>query len=172
MSNKYHRQPFVAGKIVKAFSKKDAAKKAAEKIKKILKIDTAKFGAKFKKMTNIKKMLNKPAVDEYNKKVKEIKSRVTKGESREDRKDLQSAADKLNSKLFKDAKSFAKKYEGLPDIRSRFRPEPGPKRKLVKGVKNPFRRAEILQKERVKRFKKLGLDEGKVKVPKNRKFRD
>ena len=55
MSNKYHRQSFVAGKIVKAFSKKDAAKKAAEKIKKILKMDTAKFGLKFKKMTNIKK---------------------------------------------------------------------------------------------------------------------
>ena len=101
MSNKYHRQSFVAGKIVKAFSKKDAAKKAAEKIKKILKMDTAKFGLKFKKMTNIKKMLNKPAVDEYNKKVKEIKSRVTKGESKEDMKDLQSAADKLNNKLFK-----------------------------------------------------------------------
>ena len=172
MSNKYHRQSFVAGKIVKAFSKKDAAKKAAEKIKKILKMDTAKFGLKFKKMTNIKKMLNKPAVDEYNKKVKEIKSRVTKGESREDMKDLQSAADKLNNKLFKGSKDLAEKYEGLPDIRSRFRPEPGSKRKLVKGVKNPFKRAEILQKERIKRFEKEGLKEDKIKVPKNRKFRD
>jgi hypothetical protein len=172
MSNKYHRQPFVAGKIVKAFSKKDAVKKAAEKIKKILKKDTAKFGAKFKKMTNIKKMLNKPAVDEYNKKVKEIKSRVTKGESKEDMKDLQSAQDKLQGKLFKGSKNLTEKYEGLPDIRLRSRPEPGPKRKLVKGVKNPFRRTEILQEERIKRFKKLGLDEGKVKVPKKRKFRD
>ena len=173
MSNKYHRQPFnVAGLALKTITKKAARKKAAEKIKKILKKDTRKFGLKFKKMRNIKKMLNKPAVDEYNKKVKEIKSRVTKGESREDMKDLQSAADKLNNKLFKGSKDLAKKYEGLPDIRSRFRPEPGPKRKLVKGVKNPFRRAEILQEERVKRFKKLGLDEGKVKVPKNRKFRD
>ena len=117
-------------------------------------------------------MLNKPAVDEYNKKVKEIKSRVTKGESREDMKDLQSAADKLNIKLFKGSKDLAEKYEGLPDIRSRFSPEPGSKRKLVKGVKNPFKRAEILQKERVERFKKEGLKEDKVKVPKNRKFRD
>ena len=169
----FRRQPFnLAGLAVKTITKKEAAKKAAEKIKKILKKDTAKFALKFKKMRNIKKMLNKPAVDEYNKKVKEIKSRVTKGESREDMKDLQSAADKLNDKLFKGSKDLAKKYEGLPDIRSRFRPEPGPKRKLVKGVKNPFKRAEILQKERVERFKKEGLKEDKIKVPKNRKFRD
>ena len=99
-------------------------------------------------------MVRNPGIAE---KVKEIKSRVTKGESREDRKDLQSAADKLNSKLFKDAKSFAKKYEGLPDIRSRFRGAPGRQRKLVKGVKNPMKRAEILQKDRLERFKKEGL---------------
>ena len=173
MSNKYHRQPFnLAGLAVKTITKKAARKKAEEKTKKILKKDTAKFGLKFRKMRNIKKMLNKPAVDEYNKKVKEIKSRVTKGESREDMKDLQSAADKLNNKLFKGSKDLAEKYEGLPDIRQRFRPEPGPKRKLVKGVKNPFKRAEILQKERVERFKKEGLKEDKIKVPKNRKFRD
>ena len=74
MSNKYHRQPFnVAGLAVKTITKKAARKKAAEKTKKILKKDTAKFGLKFRKMRNIKKMLNKPAVDEYNKKVKEIK---------------------------------------------------------------------------------------------------
>ena len=76
----FRRQPFnLAGLAVKTITKKAARKKAAEKTKKILKKDTAKFGLKFKKMTNIKKMLNKPAVDEYNKKVKEIKSRVTKG---------------------------------------------------------------------------------------------
>ena len=169
----FKRQPFnLAGLAVKTITKKEAAKKAAEKIKKILKKDTAKFGAKFKKMTNIKKMLNKPAVDEYNKKVKEIKSRVTKGESKEDMKDLQSAQDKLNNKLFRGSKNLTEKYEGLPDIRSRFRPAPGPRRKLVKGVKNPFKRADILQEERIKRFKKEGLKEDKVKVPKNRKFRD
>ena len=169
----FRRQPFnLAGLAVKTITKKAARKKAEEKTKKILKKDTAKFGLKFRKMRNIKKMLNKPAVDEYNKKVKEIKSRITKGESREDMKDLQSAADKLNNKLFKGSKDLAEKYEGLPDIRSRFRPEPGPKRKLVKGVKNPFKRAEILQKERIKRFEKEGLKEDKIKVPKNRKFRD
>ena len=169
----FRRQPFnLAGLAVKTITKKAARKKAAEKTKKILKKDTAKFGLKFRKMRNIKKMLNKPAVDEYNKKVKEIKSRVTKGESKEDMKDLQSAADKLNNKLFRGSKNLTEKYEGLPDIRSRFRPEPGPKRKLVKGVKNPFKRAEILQKERVERFKKEGLKEDKIKVPKNRKFRD
>jgi len=169
----FRRQPFsVAGLAVKTITKKAARKKAAEKTKKILKKDTAKFGLKFKKMTNIKKMLNKPAVDEYNKKVKEIKSRVTKGESKEDMKDLQSAQDKLNNKLFRGSKNLTEKYEGLPDIRSRFRPAPGPRRKLVKGVKNPFKRADILQEERIKRFKKEGLKEDKVKVPKNRKFRD
>ena len=169
----FRRQPFnLAGLAVKTITKKAARKKAEEKIKKILKKDTLKFGLKYRKMRNLKKMLNKPAVDEYNKKVKEIRSRVTKGKSREDAKDLQSAADKLNNKLFKGSKDLAKKYEGLPDIRSRFRPEPGPKRKLVKGVKNPFKRAEILQKERVERFKKEGLKEDKIKVPKNRKFRD
>tara|TARA_R100000234_G_scaffold49906_1_gene29868 strand:- start:50 stop:562 length:513 start_codon:yes stop_codon:yes gene_type:complete len=169
----FRRQPFnLAGLAVKTITKKAARKKAEEKIKKILKKDTLKFGLKYRKMRNLKKMLNKPAVDEYNKKVKEIRSRVTKGKSREDMKDLQSAADKLNNKLFKGSKDLAKKYEGLPDIRSRFRPEPGPKRKLVKGVKNPFKRAEILQKERVERFKREGLKEDKIKVPKNRKFRD
>jgi transketolase len=169
----FRRQPLnLAGLAVKTITKKAARKKAEEKIKKILKKDTLKFGLKYRKMRNLKKMLNKPAVDEYNKKVKEIRSRVTKGKSREDMKDLQSAADKLNNKLFKGSKDLAKKYEGLPDIRSRFRPEPGPRRKLVKGVKNPFKRAEILQKERVERFKKEGLKEDKIKVPKNRKFRD
>ena len=169
----FRRQPFkIAGEVIKKITKEAARKKAEKKTKKILKKDTAKFFLKFKKMTDLQRRLNKPAVDEYNKKVKEIRSRVTKGESKADMKDLQSAADKLNNKLFKGSKSLAERYEGLPDIRSRFRPAPGPRRKLVKGVKNPFRRSEILQDERVKRFKKLGLDEGKIRVPKKRKFRD
>ena len=168
----FRRQPFSVAGIVKTITKKAAQKKAEEKTKKILKKDTAKFFLKFKKMTDLQRRLNKPAVDEYNKTVKEIRSRITKGESKGDLSDLQRAAEKLNSKLFKGSKSLAERYEGLPDIRSRFRPEPGPRRKLVKGVKNPFKRAEILQKERVERFKKEGLKEDKIKVPKNRKFRD
>ena len=168
----FRRQPFSVAGIVKTITKKAARKKAEEKTKKILKKDTARFFLKFKKMTDIQKKLNKPAVDEYNKTVKEIRSRITKGESKGDLSDLQRAAEKLNSKLFKGSKSLAERYEGLPDIRSRFRPAPGPRRKLVKGVKNPFKRSEILQDERVKRFEKEGLKENKIRVPKKRKFRD
>ena len=169
----FRRQPFnVAGLALKTITKKAARKKAAEKTKKILKKDTARFFLKFKKMTDLQKKLNKPAVDEYKKTVKEIRSRITEGKSKGDLSDLQRAADKLNSKLFKGSKSLAERYEGLPDIRSRFRPAPGPRRKLVKGVKNPFRRSEILQDERVKRFEKEGLKENKIRVPKKRKFRD
>ncbi len=169
----FRRQPFkIAGTVIKKITKEAARKKADEKTKKILKKDTAKFFLKFKKMTDLQRRLNKPAVDEYNKRVKEIRSRITKGKSKEDLKDLQIAGDRLSNKLFRGSKSLAERYEGLPDIRSRFRPAPGPRRKLVKGVKNPFKRSEILQDERVKRFKKLGIKEEKVKVPKKRKFRD
>ena len=116
------------------------------------------------------KSLNKPAVDEYKKTVAEIKSRITKGLGREDMKDMEAAQDKLQSKLFKGSKDLVKRYEGLPDIRSRFRGAPGPQRKLVKGVKNPMKRAEILQKDRLERFKKEGLPE--MKKYKARKFRE
>ena len=116
------------------------------------------------------KALNKPAVDAYKKKVSEIKSRITKGQSKGDQRDLQEANDKLQSKLFKGSKDIVKKYEGLPNIRSRFRGAPGRQRKLVKGVKNPMKRAEILQKDRLERFKKEGLPE--MKKYKARKFRE
>ena len=71
---------------------------------------------------------------------------------------------------FKGSKDIVKKYEGLPNIRSRFRGAPGRQRKLVKGVKNPMKRAEILQKDRLERFKKEGLPE--MKKYKARKFRE
>ena len=163
----FRRQPFnLAGLAVKTITKKAARKKAAEKTKKILKKDTAKFGLKFRKMRNIKKMLNKPAVDEYNKTVKEIFSRITKGKSKEDQKDLAKASSKLNKELFRGSRDIVKKYEDLPDIRSRFRPPPGPKRKLVKGVKNPMKRAQILYEDRIKR---TGPED--VKKYKPRKFK-
>ena len=51
-------------------------------------------------------------------------------------------------------------YDDLPDMRLRFRGAPGRQRKLVKGEKNFMRRAEILQKDRLKR---LGPIRGKKK---------
>ena len=75
-------------------------------------------------------------------------------------RELQSAADRLNSKILK--KDRVKMYDDLPDIRQRFRGAPGPQRKLVKGEKNWMRRAGILQADRLKR---LGPSE-KIKVKK------
>jgi len=129
-----------------------AAIKAKNKIEKINKKDTLAFGLKYRKMMNIKKALNKPAVQEYEKTMKAIKSNP--GYTGRRKMDIESELDankKLQSKLFKDSKNLAKKYEGLPDIRSRFRGAPGRQRKLVKGVKNPMKRAEILQEDRLKR---------------------
>jgi len=129
-----------------------AAIKAKNKIEKINKKDTLAFGLKYRKMMNIKKALNKPAVQEYEKTMKAIKSNP--GYTGRRKMDIEAELDankKLQSKLFKDSKNLAKKYEGLPDIRSRFRGAPGRQRKLVKGVKNPMKRAEILQEDRLKR---------------------
>jgi len=135
-----------------------AGLKAKKKIEKIDKKDTLAFGLKYRKMMNIKKALNKPAVQEYEKTMKAIKSNP--GYTGRRKMDIESELDankKLQSKLFKDSKNLAKKYEGLPDIRSRFRGAPGRQRKLVKGVKNPMKRAEILQEDRLKRgFKDAG----------------
>jgi hypothetical protein len=130
-----------------------AGLKAKKKKEIIDKKDTLKFGLKYRKMMNIKKALNKPAVEEYEKTMKEIKSNPGyTGKRKQDIKDELEAHGKLMSKLFRDSKNLAQRYEGLPDIRSRFRGAPGRQRKLVKGVKNPFRRAEILQEDRIKRF--------------------
>jgi len=135
-----------------------AGLKAKKKIDKINKKDTLAFGLKYRKMMKIKKDLNKPAVEEYEKTMKAIKSNP--GYTGRRKMDIESELDankKLQSKLFKDSKNLAKKYEGLPDIRSRFRGAPGRQRKLVKGVKNPMKRAEILQEDRLKRgFKDAG----------------
>ena len=132
--------------------------KYKDKIKKIDKKDTARMMGVYRKHKKALEAVNKPAVDEYNKKVKEIKSRITKGQSKDDMKDLMSASDKLNSKLFK--KDRVKMYDDLPGMRLRFRGAPGRQRKLVKGEKNFMRRAEILQKDRLKR---LGPIRGKKK---------
>ena len=137
-----------------------AFKKYKEKSKRLNTRDTARFQGVYRKHKKALEAVNKPAVDEYKKKVKEIKSRITKGESKDDMKDLMSANDKLNSKILK--KDKVKMYDDLPDIRLRFRGAPGPQRKLVKGEKNWMRRAGILQADRLKR---LGPSE-KIKVKK------
>ena len=129
-----------------------AAFKAKKKIDNINKKDTLAFALKYRKMMNIKKALNKPAVQEYEKAIKEIKSNPGyTGRRKMDIEAELAANQKLQSKLFRGSKDLAKKYEGLPDIRSRFRGAPGRQRKLVKGVKNPMKRAEILQEDRLKR---------------------
>ena len=165
----FRRQKFSVGTIVKgavaaakgANKTGKAGLKAKKKIDKINKKDTLAFGLKYRKMMNIKKALNKPAVQEFEKTMKEIKSNP--GYTGRRKMDIESelaANQKLQSKLFRGSKDLAKKYEGLPDIRSRFRGAPGRQRKLVKGVKNPFKRAEILQEDRLKR---LGPIRGKKK---------
>ena len=143
----------------KAFLKR-AKDKAKDKAKKLNTRDTARFQGVYRKHKKAREAVNKPAVEEYNKKVKEIRSRITKGESKEDMRELQSAADRLNSKILK--KDRVKMYDDMPDIRQRFRGAPGPQRKLVKGEKNWMRRAGILQADRLKR---LGPSE-KIKVKK------
>ena len=138
-----------------------AAIKAKKKIEKINKKDTLAFGLKYRKMMQIQKDLNKPAVEEYDKTMKQIKSSSGyTGTRKQDIKDELEAHNKLMSKLFRKSKNLAQRYEGLPDIRSRFRGAPGRQRKLVKGVKNPMKRAEILQEDRIKR---LGPIRGKKK---------
>ena len=115
----FRRQKFaVAGVVTKA------AAKAAETIKKINKKDMEKFGASFSKMKRMLEKMNQPAVNAYKKTIKQIKSRITKGKSKEDMKDMQDAADILNRKLFRGSKDLVKRYESLPDVRSRFRGAP------------------------------------------------
>ena len=161
MANKYYRQKFAVGAVVKgavaAAKGANITGKAGFKAKKkkeiIDKKDKLAFGLKYRKMRKIQEDLNKPAVEEYKKTMKQIKSNP--GYTGKRTMDIESeiaASQKLEKKLFKDAKSLAEKYEGLPDIRSRFRAPPGRKRKLVKGVKNPFRRAEILHDDLIRRF--------------------
>ena len=165
MANKYYRQKFSVGAIVKgavaavkgANQTGKAGLKAKEKIDKINKKDTLAFGLKYKKMMKIKKDLNKPAVQEFEKTMNAIKSNPGyTGKRKMDIESELSANQKLQSKLFRGSKNLAEKYEGLPDIRSRFRGAPGRQRKLVKDVKNPMKRAEILQEDRLKRFKDAG----------------
>ena len=162
----FRRQKYGIGAIVKtaiaagkgANQSGKAGLKAKKKIDKINKKDTLAFGLKYRKMMNIKKALNKPAVQEYEKTMKTIKSNPGyTGRRKMDIEAELAANQKLQSKLFRGSKDLVKKYEGLPDIRSRFRGAPGRQRKLVKGVKNPMKRAEILQEDRLKRgFKDAG----------------
>ena len=74
----FRRQKFAVAGIVKTITKKAAKKKAAEKIKKINKKDMEKFGASYSKMKRVLEKMNQPAVDTYNKTIKQIKSRITK----------------------------------------------------------------------------------------------
>ena len=133
----------------KAFIKRSRAK-AAEKMKKLNKRDTLRFQGVYKKHRKMLERLNKPAKDELDKTLKSIKGRITKGKSKDDQKDMMKAYDRYNSKVMR--KDKVKMYDDLPDIRQRFRGAPGPQRKITRGMKNYMRRAEALQKDRLKRL--------------------
>ena len=133
----------------KAFIKRSRAK-AAEKMKKLNKRDTARFQGVYKKHRKMLERLNKPAKDELDKTLKSIKGRITKGKSKDDQRDMMKAYDRYNSKVMR--KDKVKMYDDLPDIRQRFRGAPGPQRKITRGMKNYMRRAEALQKDRLKRL--------------------
>ena len=133
----------------KAFIKRSRAK-AAEKMKKLNKRDTLRFQGVYKKHRKMLERLNKPAKDELDKTLKSIKGRITKGKSKDDMKDMMKAYDRYNSKVMR--KDKVKMYDELPDIRQRFRGAPGPQRKITRGMKNYMRRAEALQKDRLKRL--------------------
>jgi len=133
----------------KAFIKRSRAK-AAEKMKKLNKRDTLRFQGVYKKHRKMLERLNKPAKDELDKTLKSIKGRITKGKSKDDQRDMMKAYDRYNSKVMK--KDKVKMYDDLPDIRQRFRGAPGPQRKITRGMKNYMRRAEALQKDRLKRL--------------------
>jgi hypothetical protein len=109
---------------------------------------------------------NKKAKNIYDSSIKSIKARVTKGKSKEDKRDAMKAYERYAQTIFKGSKDPVKKYESLPDVRSRFRPEPGEKRKLVKGVTNPFKRNKILAEFRKKQDLEAGYKGPKKYKPK------
>lgn len=141
-------------KFVSQAFKKKAREKAAQKISKINKSDMSKMISAYKKNMNALRAVNKPAVEEYKKKRQPILDRIKqKGyESREDSKDLQKLSSELDSKLFGriSRKDIAK---SLPDVRTRFRPKPGPDRKITRGAKNWLERNERLYDAKFKKKK-------------------
>ena len=141
----------------KAFLKA-SKEKGKKKLKALNKRDEMRFQGVYRKHRKMLERLNKPAKDELDKTLKSIKGRITKGKSKDDQKDMMRAYDKYNSKIMK--KDKVKMYDDLPDIRQRFRGAPGPQRKITRGMKNYMRRAEALQKDRLKR---LGPIRGKKK---------
>tara|TARA_R100001015_G_C4526867_1_gene94331 strand:+ start:43 stop:534 length:492 start_codon:yes stop_codon:yes gene_type:complete len=140
------------GAVKKIFTKKAARAKGEVKLKKLNKKDEARFQGVYGKHMKALKAVNKPAVKAHGKRLDEIKSRVTKGKSKEDQRDILAAGEKLGRSLIRTPKDKVKMYDDLPDIKQRFRGAPGKQRKLVKGEKNWMRRAAILQKDRLKKY--------------------
>ena len=140
------------GAIKKIITKKASKAKGEAKLKKLNKKDEARFQGVYRKHMNALKAVNKPAVKAHGKRLDEIKARVTKGKSKEDMRDILEAGEKLGRSLIRKPKDRIKMYDDLPNIRQRFRGAPGEQRKLVKGEKNWMRRADILQKDRLKKY--------------------
>ena len=140
------------GAVKKLITKKAARAKGEAKLKKIHKSDTDKMMKVYSKHMTALKAVNRPAVKAHAKRMDEIKSRVTKGKSKEDQRDILAAGEKLGRSLIRTPKDRTKMYDDLPNVRQRFRGAPGPQRKLVKGEKNWLRRGAILQKDRLKKY--------------------
>ena len=140
------------GAVKKLITKKAARTKGEAKLKKLNKKDEARFQGVYSKHMKALKAVNKPAVKAHAKRINEIKSRVNKGKSKEDMRDILAAGEKLGRTLIRKPKDRVKMYDDLPDIKQRFRGAPGKQRKLVKGEKNWMRRADILQKDRLKKY--------------------
>ena len=89
----FRRQKFSKAGAVKTITKEAAKKKAAEKIKKIDKLDMDRLTTSFSKMKKILADLpeNKKAKNIYDSAIKSIKSRITKGKSKEDKRDAMKA---------------------------------------------------------------------------------
>ncbi len=89
----FRRQKFSKAGFVKTITKEAAKKKAAEKIKKIDKLDMDRLTTSFSKMKKILADLpeNKKAKNIYDSSIKSIKARVTKGKSKEDKRDAMKA---------------------------------------------------------------------------------
>jgi len=137
----------------KAFLKR-IKDKAGKKTKKLNKKDIDAFQKKYGKHKKALEAANKPAMDEYRETIKPVQLKIkrTGKETKEDTQKILSAFQKKESKINKVSKKEV--YKSMPDIRQRFRAEPGYKRKLTKGVKDWPTRAEILQKNRLKKYGK------------------
>ena len=114
----FRRQKFSKAGFVKTITKEAAKKKAAEKIKKIDKLDMDRLTTSFSKMKKILADLpeNKKAKNIYDSSIKSIKSRITKGKSKEDKRDAMKAYERYAQTIFKGSIFNLKNYVSTDDM--------------------------------------------------------